>query len=79
MSHYREGLVGYSMPQDRLWIIHTANFSAAITEYNHELTGYDPRFVELDDAFHYGGNAYYITGILAQRRGWRVEQIEDRS
>jgi hypothetical protein len=75
----RKSIVGFSFDQDRLWLIHTPEFTAAITEYNDELTGYDPRLVELNPkVFCYGGNAYYITGRYAERRGWRVEAVEDR-
>ena len=75
----RDNMVGVSFDQDRLWLIHTPEFVGAITDYNDELTGYDPRLAELEpSAFHYGGNAYYITGALAQAKGWRVEKIEDR-
>lgn len=67
------------MDEDRLWLLHTPEFTAAITEYNNELTGFDPRLNELDPKiFHYGGNAYYITGSYAREKGWRVEPIEDR-
>lgn len=79
MSPYRKGLYGYHMPQDRLWLIHTPEFTAAITEYNQELTGFDPRLAKLDSAFHYSGNAYYILGTLAEQKGWRVESVEDRT
>lgn len=69
---------GFSFAQDRLWLIHTPDFVAGITEYNDELTGFDPRLQKLDEAFHYGGNAYYILGRLAQAKGWKIEEVEDR-
>jgi len=74
----RRGLNGSSDDNDRLWIIHTPKFSGAITEYNDELTGFDPKLRELDKVFVYGGNAYYIINKLAPRNGWRVEKVEDR-
>lgn len=71
--------VGWSHPCDRRWIIHTQEFSAQIGEYHHVLTCYDVRLKPLaPDFFVYGGNAYYITGALAQQRGWRVEEVPRR-
>ena len=78
-SPMRDGLVGYHLDQDRLWVIHTPEFSAGITEYNSELTGFDPRFAEIDSkTFCYGGNAYYITGQYCREKKWKVESVEDR-
>lgn len=78
-SPVRNTLYGYSMDADRLWLIHTPDFVGAITEYNNELTGYDPRLGEIDPhVFHYGGNAYYIMGRYAKEKGWKVEELEDR-
>jgi hypothetical protein len=78
-SPMRDHLVGYHMDNDRLWVIHTPEFSGAITEYNDELTGFDPRFNEIDSKiFYYGGNAYYILGRYCDEKGWRVEELEDR-
>ena len=75
----RDTLVGFSFDNDRLWILHTPSGSFAITEYNDELVGYDPRLADIDPKiFRYGGNAYYITGRYAQEQGWRVEECEDR-
>lgn len=75
----RQTIKGWSDNNDRLWILHTPEGPRAITEYNHELTGFDIRLNELDSLiFHYGGNAYYILGRYAFERGWRVENIEDR-
>jgi hypothetical protein len=75
----RKNLLGCSYQQDRLYLLHTPDFVAGITEYNDELTGYDPRLVKLDPKiFQYGGNAYYITTHYAPAKGWRVEEIEDR-
>lgn len=78
-SPLRNTLHGFSTDNDRLWLLHTPDFVAAITEYNDELTGYDPRLNKLDSKiFRLGGNAYYITGTYANQRGWRVEKLEDR-
>jgi len=75
----RDGLHGFSMDSDQLWVIHTKNFSAVITSYNDELTGYDPRLRKLDaEAFVYGGNAYYILGALSAQHEWIVEPVDDR-
>lgn len=79
MHPARANMKGFSFDQDRLWLIHTSNFVAGITEYNDELTGFDPRLHELaPEIIRYGGNAYYILGAFAQAKGWRVEPIEDR-
>jgi hypothetical protein len=78
-SPLRDTLVGFSDDHDRLWLLKTPDFEAAISEYNHEVTGYDPRLALLDPKiFHYCGNAYYITGQYASERGWTVTEIEDR-
>ena len=78
-SPMRDNLHGFSMDNDRLWVLHTPEGAFAITEYNDELTGFDPRLGEMDSKiFHYGGNAYYITGAYAEAKGWRVEEHEDR-
>lgn len=74
----RNALHGAVAHNDRLWMIHTKDFSAAIAEYNQELTGFDPRLAELDpEAFVYGGNAYYILGHLCERRGWTREPVTE--
>lgn len=80
MSHIaRENLVGFSFDHDRLWLIETPEFTAGITEYNEELTGYDQRFgILMPGVFKYGGNAYYILGKLADEMGWKVIPVEDR-
>jgi hypothetical protein len=68
------------MDGDRLWLLHTPTGIFAITEYNHELTGYAPELGILDpNIFRYGGNAYFITGLYAQQKGWQVEKFEDRN
>jgi hypothetical protein len=78
-SPLRDSLLGYSMDQDRLWLLHTRNGTYAITEYNHELTGFSPELQALDNVtFRYGGNAYYVLGPYAKRENWRVEEFEDR-
>jgi hypothetical protein len=78
-SPLRDNLVGVPEDNDRLYLIHTPEFVGAITEYNDELTGYDPRLAELEPTvFRFGGNAYHITGSLCRQRGWRVEEFEDR-
>lgn len=67
-------LAGLSDKHDWVWLIHTSEFTGAITEYNDELTGFDPRFGLLDpQVFRYGGNAYYILGEYSRERNWRVE------
>ena len=78
-SHLRNGLHGISENNDRLWVLHTPDGDFAITEYNDELTGYDPRLAEIDPKiFHYGGNAYYIIGTYCDNMGWSAEHVEDR-
>lgn len=75
---YRDTLVGFPDDHDRLWLLRTPEFTGAISEYNSELTGYDPRFGDIDPkVFRYGGNAYYITGQYAAERGWHVEELQD--
>jgi hypothetical protein len=76
----RDTLVGYSMDNDRLWLLHLPNGPTyAIVEYNDELTGYSPELAKLDSKiFHYGGNAYHIVNRYAPEHGWRVEKFEDR-
>lgn len=41
-SDLRDTLAGFSDDHDRLWLITTPELSGAITEYNEELTGFDP-------------------------------------
>lgn len=79
-SPLRNRLIGHSLEDDRLWLLHAPTGEVyAITEYNHELTGYDPRLAEIDSVvFQYGGNAYYITGSWASAKGWTVSEHEDR-
>lgn len=75
----RTSLHGFSLQEDRLYLLHTPDGTFAITEYNHELTGYSPELGALDPkTFHYSGNAYYITTTYAKEKGWRVEHLEDR-
>ena len=79
-SPLRDNLVGISDDHDRLWLLTCPDGVVyAITEYNDELTGYDPRLGEIDPKiFHYGGNAYYIAGQYAASRNWRAAVFEDR-
>jgi hypothetical protein len=79
-SALRENLHGFGFDQDRLWVLRaTDGVSYAITEYNDELTGYDPRLgIMFPEIFYYGGNAYYITGRWCAERGWTAEPTEDR-
>lgn len=78
-SPLRDNLYGLSLDSDRLWLLHDKDEVYAITEYNDELTGYDPRLTEINrEVFHYGGNAYYIITTYAKQKGWRVEPFEDR-
>lgn len=78
-SVLREKLNGVSFERDRLWHVTKGSFSGAITDYNWELTGYCQDMVNEfgSNIIHYGGNAYYIT-MEAERRGYKVEHIEDR-
>lgn len=78
-SPLRDGLHGISDDHDRLWLLQTPTGVFAITEYNDELTGYDPELAVIDPKiFRYGGNAYYITGAYAKAKGWVVLEFEDR-
>lgn len=79
-SPLRDGLYGYSDDHDRLTLLHAPGGEIyAITDYNDELTGYDPRLGQIDPKiFRYGGNAYYITGHWVLKQGWSVEELEDR-
>ena len=73
-------LHGFGFDYDRLYIIHTKDFVAGMTEYNDELTGYDLRLNKMyPDIFHYGGNAYYILAHFIKKMGWTVEEIIDRA
>lgn len=75
----RDNLGAFTLDNDRLWIITTPEFEAALTEYNDEITGVDQRLWGLDPkVFHYGGNAYYATGRYARDKGYTVQKIEDR-
>lgn len=82
LSPIRKTLVGFHDDHDRLWVLHIPNLSPgkfAITDYNWELTGFSKELSQFDPkVFHYGGNAYYITGMYAHQKGWRVEHVEDR-
>lgn len=80
LSPLRNGLHGLADDNDRLTLLRDPGGNVyAITDYNWELTGYDPRLGAIDPkTFHYGGNAWYITGSWAMERGWRVEEHEDR-
>ncbi len=74
-----KNLIGFPMSGDRIWILHTPNFDAFITEYNWEITGVDKKLHDLDpDLFHYGSNAYYITGQYISEKGWTVEENKCR-
>jgi|HubBroStandDraft_2_1064218.scaffolds.fasta_scaffold13125_2 hypothetical protein len=73
-------LQGLPMANDRFWLIDTGDFTAFISEYNDELTGFDARLAEIDKGiFHYGGNAYYITGDYARCKGWRIMEVSRQS
>lgn len=72
----RAKMVGFTRPEDRVWLIHAPEVSGAIAEYNYELTGYEQKLAVLDPlAFRYAGNAQYILTHLAPQRGWRVEEV----
>ena len=74
----KDSLHGFPMANDRLFKIDTGDFTAYITEYNDELTGFDPRLCELDpNTFEYGGNAYYITTTYARAKGWYVTEVKE--
>ncbi len=74
----RGQLRDHGLDHDRLWIIETSDGAFALTDYNWEITGFDPALQKLNDAVHYGGNAYYVTGALCNERGWRARHVEDR-
>lgn len=70
-------LCGFCFEQDRLWKITLPDGTVGyVADYNDEMTGYSPALGAADPLhFCYGGNAYYVTGFLAQERGWRVEEV----
>ena len=74
----RTGLFGHVFNSDRLWRISGPNFTAGLTEYNDELTGFAPilQGVFGRGVVHYGGNAHYILN-QARKRGYKVEHVED--
>jgi hypothetical protein len=77
-SPIRATLSGFQMDNDRLWYIDTGSFIGAITEYNDEITAFDPRLYVLDNSFHFGGSSYYVLHTLCPAKGWKVSEIEDR-
>lgn len=78
-SPLREGLFGLPDDHDRLWQITGPNFCAGLVEYNDEITAFAPILAGVfgRDVVHYGGNAHYVLKE-ARRRGYKVEQCEDR-
>jgi hypothetical protein len=75
----RKTLKGVSYPQDRLWEIKTPSGTFYLTDYNDEITGYTQELRDLEpDQIYYSGNAYYVTGKLAEKLGWTVNRINDR-
>lgn len=65
-----------SLEHDRKWKITVGGKDYFLSEYNDEITGYDMELhVIAPDIICYGGNAYYATGMFAQRQGWLVEQV----
>lgn len=79
-SPYRDRLVGVSYSNDRLFLLHFPDGSVrAITEYNDELTGWEPELEEKwPTIFCFAGNAYYICGWWAEANNVTVEKLEDR-
>lgn len=73
----RDQIRGGSFDQDRLWKITKEDFVGALTDYNWEITGVTPNVADLDESLRYSGNAYYWTSEL-ERRGYKVEHVEDR-
>lgn len=78
MTHpIRKRLRGCTDHHDRLWLVTTPNGSEeALTDYNWEVVGRTPRLSE-EYGIKYSDSAYYWTSEL-ERRGCRVESIEDR-
>ncbi len=66
---------GLSDNHDRLWRIADLQGQIhAFTDYNWEVTSWSDG---LQEWLEYGGNAYYWTSEF-QRRGFKVEHLEDR-
>jgi hypothetical protein len=78
-NQLRDDLEGVSFSNDRLWRITGPNFVVGLTEYNDEITGFAPLLRSLfkNGAVCYSGNAYYVLNEC-RRRGWKVEEVEDR-
>ena len=70
----RDRIGGNAFSTDRLWRITTPNFVAGVCEYNEEVTGATK---ELREEVFYSANFYYWRGEFL-KRGWTVDQIEDR-
>lgn len=69
-------LDGFPDSHDRRWLIEIGGTKYPFTDYNWEITGFDPRLhVIAPDIFEYGGNAYYITGSYAEKYGYKIEEI----
>lgn len=81
-SLLREHMRGAHMEDDRLWRISggagTGVFVCGLTDYNWEITGYAPLLTKLfPESCYYSGNAKFVLEA-ARRRGYEVEQVEDR-
>ena len=70
----RANIGGNAFSTDRLWRITTPDFVAGVCEYNGEVTGATK---ELREEVFYSANMHYWH-LVFERRGWQVEQIEDR-
>ena len=67
---------GVPFSHDRKWSIKTPTCAGFMTDYNWEITGISEDLYALDPTiFHYGGNAYYVTGAYARERGYEVTEI----
>lgn len=74
--NWRATVKGILHDHDRLWVVHTPEFSAAFTEYNDEITGVDRQLFKLNHQFRYGGNAYFIKKI-APAKNWYLEEVKE--
>lgn len=68
------------MYSDRTWVITLPNGARGVmADYNWEITGVSKELREFDPSiFHYGGNAYYVTGVYADKMGLQIKHVEDR-
>lgn len=67
---------GLSFTHERRWRLSKGDFSAEISDYNWEITGFDAVLNERHpDDIHYGGNAYWVVGAFADREGYTVKKL----